>query len=106
MNQGLLTPLEPLLYRDLVRRALEEDMGAGDRTTHAIVADSARGRGVFLAKSACTLAGLDVAVEAFRQLDGELYASLRRVTAMMRSSTDIAEVTGPRAALTARSGRR
>ena len=56
-------------YRDLVRRALAEDLAGGDITTDAIFGQSDRARGTFLAKSPCTLAGLDVALEAFSQLD-------------------------------------
>jgi nicotinate-nucleotide pyrophosphorylase (carboxylating) len=52
-----------------VRRALEEDIGPGDVTTEATVARDRRARGVFLARSACVIAGLDIALEAFRQLD-------------------------------------
>jgi nicotinate-nucleotide pyrophosphorylase (carboxylating) len=52
-----------------VRRALEEDLGAGDVTTDATVASDLRARGVFLVKADCVLAGLDVAIETFRQLD-------------------------------------
>jgi len=62
-------PLEPGLYVDLVRRALAEDLGRGDVTTAAVVARDRRARGVVLAKSPCVVAGLDVACEAFRQLD-------------------------------------
>ena len=56
-------------YRDLVRRALAEDLAGGDITTDAIFGRDDRARGTFLAKSLCTLAGLDVAHEAFLQLD-------------------------------------
>jgi nicotinate-nucleotide pyrophosphorylase (carboxylating) len=61
--------LENGAYRDLVRRALAEDLGGGDITTDAIFGQNDRARGLFLAKSPCTLAGLDVALEAFSQLD-------------------------------------
>ena len=44
-------------------------MRGGDITTEATVPADARGRGVFLAKSECTVAGLDAAFEAFRQLE-------------------------------------
>ena len=57
------------VYRELVRRALAEDFGWGDVTTAAVIDPKARGRAVLLAKSPCVLAGLDVAAEAFRQLD-------------------------------------
>jgi len=38
--------LDPAAYRDLVRRALEEDLGAGDVTTEATVDPVQRARGV------------------------------------------------------------
>jgi nicotinate-nucleotide pyrophosphorylase (carboxylating) len=62
-------PLDPSLYREAVRRALAEDLGWGDVTTEATVDPARMARGVILVKGACVLAGLDVAAEAFRQLD-------------------------------------
>jgi nicotinate-nucleotide pyrophosphorylase (carboxylating) len=64
-----LGTLDPSTYRDLVRRALAEDIGAGDITTAACVPQSTRGRGLFVAEALCVVAGLDVAIEAFRQLE-------------------------------------
>lgn len=61
--------LDPGQYRDLVRRALAEDLAGGDITTDNIFGHTDRARGTFLVKSPCTLAGLDVALEAFSQLD-------------------------------------
>lgn len=61
--------LEAEEYRDLVRRALAEDLRGGDITTDAIVGRADRARGTFEVKSPCTLAGLDVALETFAQLD-------------------------------------
>ena len=54
-----MRPLPPDAYRDLVRRALAEDVGAGDVTTDATVPSAQRARGVFLVKSPCVLAGVD-----------------------------------------------
>jgi nicotinate-nucleotide pyrophosphorylase (carboxylating) len=62
-------PLEPALYREAVRRALAEDLGWGDVTTEATVDPQLRARGEIVAKSDCVIAGLDIAAEAFRQLD-------------------------------------
>jgi nicotinate-nucleotide pyrophosphorylase (carboxylating) len=59
-------------YRDLVRRALAEDLAGGDITTDAIVGQRDRAQGTLLAKSPCTIAGLDVAFEAFAQLDASV----------------------------------
>jgi len=68
-------PLEPDDYRDLVRRALAEDLAGGDITSNAIFGQNDRARGTLLAKSPCTLAGIDVALEAFSQLDPHVDAS-------------------------------
>ena len=62
-------PLDPALYREIVRRALAEDLGWGDVTTEATVPPELRARGVILVKAPCVLAGIDVAAEAFSQLD-------------------------------------
>ena len=70
-------PLEPAQFRDLVRRALQEDLAGGDITTDAIFGQDDRARGTFLAKSPCTVAGLDVALEVFVQLDAGVKAEWR-----------------------------
>ncbi len=61
-------------YRGLVEAALAEDAASGDITTAAIVGAHARARGTFIAKAACTLAGLDIAIDAFVQLDPQVRA--------------------------------
>ena len=62
-------PLDPALYRDIVKRALDEDVRDGDITTDATVPSAQPARGVFLVKADCVLAGLDVALEAFRLIE-------------------------------------
>jgi nicotinate-nucleotide pyrophosphorylase (carboxylating) len=95
-----VTALEPAVYRDLVRRALEEDIGSGDVTTEATVPAGRQARGVFFIKADCVLAGLDVAFETFRQVDPDV-----RVTAHKRDGEhcvrgeEIAEVAGSARAL-------
>lgn len=61
--------LDPALYQDLVRRALEEDVGAGDITTQGTVDASARGRAHLVAKAPLVVAGLDIVQEVFSQVD-------------------------------------
>ena len=61
--------LEPGLCRDIVRRALAEDLGWGDVTTQAAIPPETRATGVLVARSSVVVAGLDAALEAFRQLD-------------------------------------
>lgn len=93
-------PLEPALYREPVRRALAEDLGWGDVTTEATVDPALRARGIILAKCRCVIAGLDVAAEAFRQLDpGVVFTQTRHDGDRCESGTIVAEVHGAAAAM-------
>ena len=71
-------PLNPESYREVVRLALAEDVGTGDVTTSATVGAEQRARGTFRAKSACVLAGQDIAIETFRQLEPRVQAEFTR----------------------------
>ena len=62
-----VTAPAPESYREIVRRALAEDVGAGDVTTESTVPADRQARGVFVVKADCVLAGIDVALEVFRQ---------------------------------------
>jgi nicotinate-nucleotide pyrophosphorylase (carboxylating) len=91
-----LPRLDPGSYRDIVRRALAEDLGdSGDVTTNATVPSGARARGRFLVKTECVLAGLDVAIETFRTIEPGIQAQLRKRDGERCVPGDIAaEVTG------------
>ena len=65
----VLEPLEAGMYREIVRRALAEDFGWGDVTTETVIDRDQKAHGVLVAKSRCIIAGLDIASEAFRQMD-------------------------------------
>jgi nicotinate-nucleotide pyrophosphorylase (carboxylating) len=68
------TPLYPILYEDLVRQALLEDLGrGGDLTTDAIVASRDVATALVIARAPGCVAGMDVARQAFRCLDAELH---------------------------------
>ncbi len=70
------TPLYPLLYEPLVRRALEEDLGrAGDLTTDAVVPAAARARATLAARVPGRVAGLEASLSAFTLLDPTLRIS-------------------------------
>lgn len=87
--------LEPGDYRDLVRHALAEDLAGGDITTDAIVGKGDRACGTFLVKSPCTLAGLDVALEVFVQLDPRVHAEWQfRDGDMCEAGVTIGQLTG------------
>lgn len=92
--------LTPDAYRDLVRRALEEDIGSGDVTTTATVPADATGRATMIVKSDCVVAGLDVAEDVFRQVDpGVTFEALRRDGDRCEPGTVVARLAGPAAAL-------
>ena len=95
-----LTPLEPDSYRALVRHALAEDIGAGDITTQATIDSSQRARAVVLVKSPCVIAGLDVAIETFRQLDPDVRVRVDRPDGTScEPGVEVAEIVGRAAAL-------
>ena len=60
------------VVKDLIKRALTEDVGTGDVTTLSVVPESSRGRAVILSRSQYVVSGLDVAVEVFSQVDPSL----------------------------------
>ncbi len=73
-----LTQPLPLLYERIVRRALEEDLGrAGDITTDAIVPSGASAKGSVVARAPGRIAGLEIALSAFRQLDPAISFEVR-----------------------------
>jgi nicotinate-nucleotide pyrophosphorylase (carboxylating) len=95
-------PLDPSAYRDLVRRALEEDVGAGDVTSEATIAPDAQARGRLVSKADCVLAGVDVAIEAFRQLDPSVRVAMHRADGdRCRPGEEIAALVGSARALLA-----
>ena len=53
----------------IVERALEEDLGPGDITTDSLIPPDIRGLGLMVAKAEGVIAGVDVALEVFRQTD-------------------------------------
>lgn len=58
--------------QDIIKRALQEDIGHQDITTDNLVDKEQRSRGVFLAKAAGIVAGIHVAQEVFRCLDHDI----------------------------------
>jgi len=74
----MTAPLYPLQYEGLVREALREDLGrAGDLTTDAIVPPDRRARGAVVFRREGRVAGLDVALAAFRELDAAARVGLQ-----------------------------
>ena len=89
---------------DLIRRALAEDIGAGDVTTRATIRPDVRGRGVLVAKAAMVVAGLDVARAVFAQAAGAPGVAFTALVAdgdRVSAGDVLARVEGPAAALLA-----
>ena len=90
-------PLSTLIIEPLVRAALIEDLGrAGDITTDAIVPGEARAETALVARAPGLVAGLDLALLAFRLIDPAIMATVRLPDGARVSSGDvIATVSGP-----------
>ena len=66
----------PLQYRPLIEAALREDLGgAGDVTTEAVISVSTVTAARLVARQGGTIAGLEMALEAFRILDPAVEAT-------------------------------
>jgi nicotinate-nucleotide pyrophosphorylase (carboxylating) len=93
-------PLDPSAYRDLVRQALAEDVGAGDVTTKAIVPATLAAHGAFVAKASIVVAGLAVVREVFAQVDPSVTLTpVVRDGGRCEVGAVLAEVRGPAPAL-------
>ena len=78
MSESMPESLDPSSYRELLRRFLKEDLGAGDITTNTVVPVGRRARGQLIAKTPLVLAGLDLFLEVFRLLDPSAVAEIGR----------------------------
>ena len=61
--------LDKDVYLPLVRSALAEDVGSGDVTTMALIAQGSFASGVIVAKEPLVVAGVDLAIASFRELE-------------------------------------
>jgi nicotinate-nucleotide pyrophosphorylase (carboxylating) len=59
----------------LLERALAEDIGSGDVTSNAVIAEDALGEALVVARQALVVCGLDVAEAAFAAVDASLAVS-------------------------------
>jgi nicotinate-nucleotide pyrophosphorylase (carboxylating) len=107
MSNTYLAPdafLSPLAIDEVVRRALDEDLGrAGDVTSIATVPDGTSGRAVVMARKAGTIAGLPLVETAFRALAPHIKieghardgATVPAKTALMTVAGDARAILGP-----------
>ena len=92
-----LTPLYPILYEPIVRRALEEDLGrAGDLTSDTVLPPGLRAEADVVARKGGRIAGLDAALCAFRLLDPTIEMEVGRADGEdAEAGTTLATVRGP-----------
>jgi nicotinate-nucleotide pyrophosphorylase (carboxylating) len=90
------------VIEELIERALAEDVGDGDATTLATVAEDARGRATITQKAPGVISGLEVAEAVFARLDPEAVIERLGPVGQWRESGSVLRVTGSaRALLTA-----
>ena len=88
--------------RELVARALLEDLGPGDVTADAVVPADAAGRAAITQKAPGVLFGIEVAAEVFRQVEaGDLEALAPEGEWRDEVPAEVARVAGPARALLA-----
>ncbi|MDA8126843.1 MAG: carboxylating nicotinate-nucleotide diphosphorylase [Deltaproteobacteria bacterium] len=93
-----MLPRQQLL--DLIRAALNEDIGSGDITTEATLPAEARGTALATAKAALVVAGIDVFGEVFRTLDPALvFRALCKDGEPVEKGAPLAEVEGSLASI-------
>lgn len=83
---------------ELVRLALEEDIGAGDVTTRAVVDPAVRGAARIVAKQPLVVSGQPAAAEVFRQL-GARYEAVQPDGAPVDNGALVGRVEGSLASL-------
>jgi nicotinate-nucleotide pyrophosphorylase (carboxylating) len=92
-----LPSLPRIIIEPLVENALREDLGrAGDITTDAIIAEDASATTALVARQAGVVAGLDLALLAFRLLDPAIEVAVERGDGSpIGASETIATIVGP-----------
>ncbi|NLX03192.1 MAG: carboxylating nicotinate-nucleotide diphosphorylase [Syntrophomonadaceae bacterium] len=92
--------MEYIGLNELIDRALQEDIGHGDITTESLIPEGMQASGVFVAKSAGILAGINVSRAVFRYLEsGITFETFKTDGDTLAAGDVIARVTGKAATL-------
>ena len=92
--------MEYIGLNELIGRALQEDIGHGDLTTASLIPYEMQASGVFVAKSAGVLAGINVSRAVFRYLEpGSTFEPFKTDGDTLVAGDVIARVTGKAATL-------
>ncbi len=86
---------------DFVRQALSEDIGSGDVTTEAIVPERAAAIGRIVLEEDAVIAGIPIAEEVFRQLNGNVRFTSCKDGVRVKKGITILKIRGSARALLA-----
>ena len=86
---------------EVIDRALEEDLGSGDRTSEAVVPEGATARAVITQKQPGVIAGLRVAAAVFHRVEAGLRWHPHAEEGVWRDGGLVAELAGPARAILA-----
>ena len=92
--------MEYIGLNELIGRALQEDIGHGDITTLSLIPHDMQASGIFVAKSAGVLAGLNVSRAVYRYLEPDsTFETFKSDGDNLAAGDVIARVTGKAATL-------
>lgn len=92
--------MEYIELNELIGRALQEDIGHGDLTTGSLIPDEMQASGIFVAKSAGILAGINVSRAVYHYLEpGSTFETFKSDGDTLAAGDIIARVTGKAATL-------
>jgi len=87
---------DQMMIDRILRRALEEDLGAGDLTTNATIDPVLKGRASLIARETLVLAGLPVFIKVFRILSVEITSEdYFEDGQLVQGGEKICQITGP-----------
>jgi nicotinate-nucleotide pyrophosphorylase (carboxylating) len=90
-----MNTLNTFALREIIHRALQEDIGSGDVTTEAICEPDQMGRAVIRTKESCVIAGVPIAQMVFEALDSRIQCTPRvRDGDRLSAGQIIAEIEG------------
>ena len=96
----IVAPVSRHVLREIVSRALDEDLGWGDVTTDALVTPSQMGQANILSKANGVLAGCAIVTEVFRQVDEGVTVTLKMFDGdVLREGDSIGHLTGSAASI-------
>lgn len=79
-----------MTIKEIIRKALEEDLGNGDHTSLATIPAEAMGKSKLLIKEEGVLAGVEIAKEVYKQLDPSLIFEIVLLDGSLVEPGDIA----------------